>query len=52
MADVCFTPDSVAKVPKCAAANFPLKNEISDNRRVIDPQARHQNRLRVWRMAT
>jgi hypothetical protein len=27
--------DSVAKVPKCAATNFPLKDETSDNRRTM-----------------
>jgi hypothetical protein len=35
----------VAKVPKGAAANFPPKNEKSDNRRSIEPQTRYQNRL-------
>jgi hypothetical protein len=43
--------DIVAKVPKGAAANFLPKNETSDNRRSIGLQTRHQNRLRVWRMA-
>src|SRR6266446_6127583 len=30
--------DSVAKVPKAAAAKFSPKNETSDNRRSIEPQ--------------
>jgi hypothetical protein len=37
--------DSVAKVPKAAAAKFSPKNETSDNRRSIEPQTRRQNRL-------
>jgi hypothetical protein len=37
--------DIVAKVPKDAVANFPPKNETSDNRRSIGPQTRYQNRL-------
>jgi hypothetical protein len=37
--------DSVAKVPKAAAAKFSPKNETSDNRRSIEPQTRCQNRL-------
>jgi hypothetical protein len=36
--------DIVAKVPKGAAANFPPKNETSDNRRSIGLQTRYQNR--------
>jgi len=40
-----FGEDSVAKVPKGAAANFPPKSEKSDNRRSIEPQTRYQNRL-------
>ena len=32
--------DSVAKVPKAAAAKFSPKNETSDNRRSIEPQTR------------
>src|SRR5229473_5925880 len=35
--------DSVAKVPKAAAAKFSPKNETSDNRRSIEPQTRCQN---------
>src|SRR5260370_37312938 len=31
------------------AANFPPKNEISDNRRSMQPQARCRNRLCIWR---
>jgi hypothetical protein len=38
-------PDTVAKVPKGAAANFSPKNETSDNRRSIGLQTRYQNRL-------
>ena len=30
---VCFCSDSVAKLPKCRATNFPRKDETSDNRR-------------------
>jgi hypothetical protein len=37
--------DIVAKVPKGAAANFPLKNETSDNRRSMGLQTRYQNRV-------
>ena len=37
--------DSVAKVPKCLATNFPLKDETSDNRRSMFPQARHRSDL-------
>ena len=37
--------DIVAKVPKGAAANFPPKNETSDNRRLMGRQTRYQNRL-------
>jgi len=37
--------DSVAKVPKAAAAKFSPKNETSDNRRSIEPQTRCQTRL-------
>jgi hypothetical protein len=43
--NVGFQGDSVAKVPKAAAAKFPPKNETSDNRRSIEPQTRCQNRL-------
>src|SRR5438094_5316691 len=43
--------DIVAKVPKGAAANFPPKNETSDNRRPIGFPTRYQNRWRVWRLA-
>jgi hypothetical protein len=37
--------DSVAKVLKGAAANFPPKNEKNDNRRSIEPQTHYENRL-------
>jgi hypothetical protein len=37
--------DIVAKVPKDAAANFPPKNETSDNCRSTGLQTRYQNRL-------
>jgi hypothetical protein len=40
-----LSADIVAKVPKGAAANFPPKNETSDNRRSIGLQTRCQNRL-------
>src|SRR6266446_2537677 len=40
-----FRADIVAKVPKGAAANFPPKNETSDNRRSVGLQTRYQNRL-------
>src|SRR5258707_874006 len=40
-----FRADSVAKVPKAAAAKFSPKNETTDNRRSIEPQTRCQNRL-------
>jgi hypothetical protein len=40
-----FRADTVAKVPKAAAAKFPPKNETSDNRRSIEQQTRCQNRL-------
>ena len=43
----CRCPDMadiVAKVPKGAAANFPPKNETSDNHRSIGLQTRYQNR--------
>jgi len=40
-----FVADIVAKVPKGAAANFPPKNETSDNRRSVGLQTRYQNRL-------
>jgi hypothetical protein len=43
--DVRCSLDSVAKVPKAAAAKFPPKNETSDNCRSIEPQTRCQNRL-------
>jgi hypothetical protein len=36
--------DIVAKAPKGAAANFPAKNETSENRRSIGLQMRYQNR--------
>jgi hypothetical protein len=36
--------DIVAKVPKGAAANFPPKNETSDNRRSTGIQTHYQNR--------
>jgi hypothetical protein len=39
-----FRADIVAKVPKGAAANFPPKNETSENRRSIGLRARYQNR--------
>jgi hypothetical protein len=39
-----FRADIVAKVPKGAAANFPPKNETSENRRSIGLQTRYQNR--------
>ena len=45
LGDVRIILDSVAKVPKGRAANFPRKNEISDNRRSMYPQARCRNRL-------
>ncbi len=35
--------DSVAKVPKRLATNFPLRGEPSDNRRSMCPQARHRS---------
>jgi hypothetical protein len=41
IADVALGPkgaDSVAKVPKRCATNFPLKDEPSDNRRSMYPQ--------------
>jgi hypothetical protein len=44
--------DIVAKVSKDAAANFPPKNETSDNRRSIGLQTRYQNRVWVLRLAT
>ena len=50
--DVRYWRDCVAKLQKGAAANFPPKNENSDNRRLMGPQTRYQNRLRVWRMTT
>jgi hypothetical protein len=37
--------DSVCKTPKCRAANFPRKDETSDNRRSMQPQTRNRNRL-------
>jgi hypothetical protein len=43
--DVRFNADIVAKVPKGAAANFPPKNEPSDNRRSILLQTRYPNRV-------
>jgi hypothetical protein len=43
--NVRFGRDSVAKVPRGAAANFPPKNEKSDNHRPVEPQTRFQNRL-------
>ena len=46
---VRFTLDSVAKDPKGRAPIFPPKNEISDNRRSMQPQTRCRNRLCVWR---
>jgi hypothetical protein len=36
---VCFQPDSVAKVLRRHATNFPLNDETSANRRSICPQA-------------
>jgi hypothetical protein len=39
-----FGADIVAKVPKGAAANFPPKNETSENRPSIGLQTRYQNR--------
>jgi hypothetical protein len=36
--------DSVAKIPKGAAANFPPKEETSDNGRSMQPQTRYRNR--------
>jgi hypothetical protein len=36
--------DFVAKVPKGTAANFPPKNETSDNRRSVQPQTRYRSR--------
>ena len=47
MQNVRCWEDSVAKVPKGHAANFPPKNEISD--KSTEPQARCQNRPCVWR---
>ena len=41
--------DFVAKVPKGPAANFPPKNETSDNRRSVQPQTRYRSRPYVWR---
>jgi hypothetical protein len=40
-----LSADSVAKVPKGVAANFPLKDEASDNRRSMQRQTRYRNRL-------
>ena len=37
--------DSVAKLAKCRATNFPRKDETSDNRRSMQPQTRYRNRL-------
>src|SRR5258705_7846195 len=42
-ANVCFNPDCVAKVPKRCAPNFPLKDEPSDDRRSMYPQARQRS---------
>jgi hypothetical protein len=36
--------DSVAKVPKGTAADFPPKDETSDNRRLMQSQTRYGNR--------
>src|SRR6476646_8964848 len=43
--DVRSSLDSVAKVPKCSATNFPRKDETSDNRRSVCPQACHRSLL-------
>jgi hypothetical protein len=37
--------DSVAKLPRGRAADFPRKDETSDNRRSMQPQTRYRNRL-------
>jgi len=50
-AKVRYRGDSVAKLPKCRAINFPRKDETSDNRRSMQPQTRYRNRVRVWRTA-
>jgi hypothetical protein len=49
--DVRCRGDTVAKVPKSPAADFPLKDETSDNRRSMQPQTHSRNRLCVWRTA-
>jgi len=41
--DVCFCADSVAKVPKRCAVNFPLRDDASHNRRSMYPQARQRS---------
>src|SRR5713101_6166492 len=38
---VCSPPDSVAKLPKCRATNFPRKDETSDNRRSMQLATYH-----------
>jgi hypothetical protein len=40
-----FCADSVAKVPKCLATDFPLKDETRGNRRSMCPQACHRSCL-------
>jgi hypothetical protein len=37
--------DSVAKLPRCRATNFPREDETGDNRRSMQPQTRYRNRL-------
>jgi hypothetical protein len=43
--NVCCSNDGVAKVPKCRATNFPLKDETSGKRRPMSLQARHRSSL-------
>jgi hypothetical protein len=45
LTNVRFEADSVAKLRKCRATNFPLKDEISGKQRPISLQARHRSRL-------
>jgi hypothetical protein len=43
--EVRFALDSVAKLQKRRATNFPWKDGTSDNRRSMQPQTRYRNRL-------